>query len=139
MEFSSHAAFDGRAWGEPLALLHPCLERIERPELRIDAERESCALRRRHRIGENAAAGGKSLDPIEQQRRRRGEPRRNFGDAADLVMGIGAVDAAQRAERIDCRDEAAQVLVHVVFIRRWSGGLCYSHTHDEGTKQSALQ
>ena len=56
--------------------------------------------------------GGKSLDPIEQQRRRRREPRRDLGDAADLMMGIGAVDAAQRAERIDRRDEAAQVLVH---------------------------
>ena len=111
--------FDGSARGECLALLHPRLEGVERGELRIDAERERGALRRRHRIGEDAVPGGKSLDAIEQQRRRRREPRRDLGDAADLMMGIGAVDAAQRAERIDRRNEAAQVLVHLNAIREW--------------------
>ena len=40
------------------------------------------------------------------------EPSRDLGDAADLVAGIGAFDAAQRAERIDRQDESAKVLIH---------------------------
>ncbi len=96
---------DRRARRQRLALLHPRLERVERGERGIDAERQRSALRVRHRIGEHAVAGGKSLDAVEQQRRARGEPGRDLGDAADLVTGIGAVDAAQRAERIDRRDE----------------------------------
>jgi hypothetical protein len=94
------------------ALLHPRLERVERSEHGIDAERERGALRVRHRIGEDASAGGKSLDAVEQQRRTRGKACRDLGDAADLVMGIGAVDAAQRAQRINRRDESAKVLIH---------------------------
>ena len=103
---------DRRPRRQRLAPLHPGLEGIERSERRIDAERQRGALRARHRIGEHAGARGKSLDAVEQQRRAGSEARRDLGDAADLMMGIGTVDAAQRAQRIDCRDEVAKVLVH---------------------------
>src|SRR5262249_19131705 len=97
-----------------LALLHPGLERVERPQFRVDAERERSPLRARGGIGEDAKAARKAFDGIEQKRRPIGPPRCHFGDGADLEAGIGALDAPQRAKLVDKLDEFAQVLVHCV-------------------------
>ncbi len=95
-----------------LALFHPRLERVERAEGRIEAERQRGALRTRRRVAENAEAARKSLDVVEQQRRAVRHPGRDFGDPADLEPRIGAVDPPQHAEVVDQTDEFAQVLVH---------------------------
>ena len=93
---------------ERLALLLPRLERIDRPQLRIDAERERGALRARGRVGEDAEAAREALDVVEQQRRTLRRPGRDLGDAAELEMRIGAGDATQRSELVDLRDELAK-------------------------------
>ncbi len=102
-----------------LALLHPGLERVERPQRRIEPERQRCALHVGRGIGEDAKAGRKALDIVEQQRRAVGQAGRDLGNAADLEARIGAFDAAQRAELVDGSDEFAQVLIHVVAPAIW--------------------
>ena len=44
---------------------------------------------------------GKPLMRVEQERRTFRQSGRDLGDAADLESGIGACDAAQRAELVD--------------------------------------
>src|SRR5215467_11805563 len=95
-----------------LALLHPGLERIERPQSRIDAERERSPLRAGGGVGEDAKAARKALDAVEQKGWAIGPPRRHLGDGADLEARVRALDASQRAELVDELDEFAQVLVH---------------------------
>ena len=73
-----------------LALLHPGLERVERPQRRIEAERQRRPLRIGHRVGEDAEAARKALDVVEQQRRAVRHAGRDLGDAADLEPRIGA-------------------------------------------------
>src|SRR5205807_6131927 len=103
---------DGRARLQCLALLHPGLERVERAQCRIDAERERGPLRARGGIGEDAKAARKAFDGVEQKRRGVGSSCRHLGDGADLEAGICALDAPERAELVDECDEFAQVLVH---------------------------
>jgi hypothetical protein len=65
-------------------------------------------------IGEDAKAGRKAFDAVEQQRRTVGQAGRDLGNTADLEARIGAFDAPQGAELVDGSDEFAQVLIHVV-------------------------
>src|SRR5256886_8216919 len=104
----------GRARLQRLALLHPGLERVERPQCRIDAERERSPLRAGGGVGEDAKAARKALDAVEQKCRAIGPPRRHLGDCADLEARVRALDASQPAELVDELDEFAQVLVHSV-------------------------
>ena len=55
--------------------------------------------------------GWQSLDAVEQQRRALRRAGRDLGDAAELELRIGAVDAPQRAKLVHLLDEAAQILV----------------------------
>src|SRR5499427_7105566 len=103
---------------ERLALLHPGLERVERPQSRIDAERERSPLRIGGGVGEDAKAARKALDGVEQKRRAIRSPRRHLGDGADLEARVRPLDAPQRAKLVDELDEFAQVLVHSVPLRR---------------------
>ena len=95
-----------------LALLHPGLERIERPQCRIDAERKRRALRCGGGVGEDAHAARKTLDGVEQERRPVRSPGRDLGDPADFEARVGAFDPPQRTGLVDKPDEFAQVLVH---------------------------
>src|SRR5262252_9217077 len=104
----------GRARLQRLALLHPGLERVERPQSRIDAECERSPLRMGGGVGEDAKAARKTLDAVEQKGRAIGPPRRHLGNGADLEARIRPLDAPQRAEHVDEPDEFAQVLVHSV-------------------------
>src|ERR1700730_8280042 len=104
----------GGARLQRLALLHPSLERVERPQSRIDAERERGPLRAGGGVGEDAKAARKALDAVEQKGRAIGPPRRHLGDGADLEARVRVLDAPQRAELVDELDEFAQVLVHSV-------------------------
>ncbi len=47
--------------------------------------------------------GRVALDPVEQQRRAFGQPGRDLGDAADLVVRVRPGDAPQRAELLNRR------------------------------------
>src|SRR6516162_6800117 len=102
----------GRARLQRLALLHPDLERVERPQSRIDAERERSPLRAGGGVGEDAKAAWKSLDTVEQKGQAIGPPRSHLGNGADLEARVRPFDASQRAELVDELDEFAQVLVH---------------------------
>src|SRR6516165_2178098 len=104
----------GGARLQRLALLHPSLERLERPQSRIDAERERGPLRAGGGVGEDAKAAQKALDAVEQEGRTIGPSRRHLGDGADLEARVRALDASQPAELLDELDEFAQVLVHSV-------------------------
>src|SRR5262249_52859970 len=104
----------GRARLQRLALLHPGLERVERPQSRIDAERERSPLRAGGGVGEHAKAARKALDAVEQKRWAIGPPRRHLGDGADLEARVRPLNAPQPAELVDEFDEFAQVLVHSV-------------------------
>ena len=66
---AASATGDGRVRLQRLALLHPGLERVERAQRRVEAERERGALRVGHGVGEDAEAARKALDVVEQQRR----------------------------------------------------------------------
>src|SRR5262245_26985528 len=101
-----------------LERLHPGFERVERPQCRIDAERERSALRIGGGVGEDAKAARKALDGVEQKRRAIRSPRRHLGDGADLEARVRPLDAPQRAKLVDELDEFAQVLVHSVPLRR---------------------
>src|SRR5262249_60267636 len=70
----------GRARLQRLALLHPGLERVERPQSRIDAECERSPLRMGGGVGEDAKAARKALDAVEQKGRAIPSPRRHLGD-----------------------------------------------------------
>src|SRR5687767_5958202 len=94
-----------------LALLHPGLERIERAQRRIDAERERGTLRARGGVGENPKAARQSLDLVEQQRRTIRPSGGDLGDAADLEPRISTVDPTQTLELVDALDEFAQIPV----------------------------
>ena len=94
-----------------LPLLHPGLQRVERLQRRIDAERQRRALRRGGGVGEDAKARRVALDAVEQQRRAFRRAGRHLGDAAELELRVGAVDAPQRAKLVHLLDEAAQILV----------------------------
>src|SRR5499427_6348143 len=107
-----------RARLQRLALLHPRLERVERPQSRIDVEREGGPLRAGGGVGEDAKAARKALDAVEQKGRAIGPPRRHLGDGADLEARVRPLDAPQRAKLVDELDEFAQVLVHSVPLRR---------------------
>ncbi len=91
--------------------LHPGLQRVERLQRRVDAERQRRALGRGGGVGEDAIARCMALDAVEQQRRALRRAGGDFGDAAELEARIGAVDAPQRAELVHLLDEAAQILV----------------------------
>src|SRR5262249_2270715 len=108
----------GRARLQRLALLHPGLERVERPQSRIDAECERSPLRVGGGGGEDAKAARKALDAGEQKGRAIGPPRRHLGDGADLEARVRPLDAAQRAELVDELNEFAQILVHSVPLPR---------------------
>jgi hypothetical protein len=97
---------------ERLALLHPGLERVERPQPRIEAERQRRPLRVGGGVAEDAEAAREALDVVEQHSRAVWQSGGDLGDAADLVHGIGAVDPPQRVELVDEPDEFAQILVH---------------------------
>src|SRR5262249_19415285 len=91
---------------------HPGLECVERPQSRVDAERERSPLRMGGGVGEDAKAARKALDGVEQKRRTIGPPRRHLGDGPDLEARVRPLDAPQRAKLVDELDEFAQVLVH---------------------------
>ena len=67
----------------------------------IEPKRQRRALHIGRGVGEDAKAALMAFDVVEQQRRAVGQAGRDFGDAADLEAGIGAADAAQRAELVD--------------------------------------
>src|SRR5215471_21067525 len=91
----------GGALLQRLAFLHPRLERVERPQSRIDAERERSPLRAGSGVGEDAKAARKPLDAVEQKGGAIGSTRRHLGDSADLEARVPALDAPQRAELVD--------------------------------------
>ena len=97
---------------ERLALRHPGLQCVERPQRRIEPERQRRALRIGGGVGEDAEARRIALDAVEQQRRALRQSGRDLGDAAELDMRIGIHDAPQRAELFDLGNEFAQILVH---------------------------
>jgi len=97
--------FDRFARRQALASCHPRLQGVERPQQRVDAERERRPLRARHDVRHDAQAGRITLDGIEQQRRTIRHAGRHLGDGADLMMRVGARDAPQRAEGVDLGDE----------------------------------
>src|SRR5262245_36334104 len=102
----------GRTRLQRLALLHPGLECVERPQSRIDAERERSPLRAGGGVGEDAKTARKALDAVEQKGRAIGPTRRHLGNGADLEARIRPPDAPQRSKLVDEPDEFAQVLVH---------------------------
>ena len=106
--------FDRLLRRQCLALRHPRLQRIERPQTGVDAEGKGCTLRVCHRIGEHTKPGRMSLDAIEEQCRTIGHASRDLGDAADLMVRIGALDAPQRLECVDLGDEFAKIFVRHV-------------------------
>src|SRR5215468_10105494 len=102
---------NGRVGLQRLPLLHPGLQGIEGLEMWIDAERQGSALRRRGGVGEDTEAGRKTLDAVEQERRTVRHAGGDLGDAADLAMWIGALDAAQGSEGLDRGDEVPQIAI----------------------------
>src|SRR5262249_58128489 len=68
----------GRARLQRLALLHPGPERVERPQCRIDAERERSPLWAGGGVGEDAKAARKPLDAVEQKGPAIRSPRRHL-------------------------------------------------------------
>src|SRR5262249_47490746 len=90
----------GGRW-QAVGVLHPGLERVERPQSRIDAERERSPLRAGGGVGEDAKAARKALDAVEQKGRAIGPPRSHLGDGADLEARVRPLDAPQRAELVD--------------------------------------
>src|SRR5262249_36388590 len=96
---------------EGLALRHPGLERVERPQRRVEPERQRGALRARGGVGEHPVTRRVALDAIEQKGRALRHPGSNLGDPAKLKVRIGAGDVAQRAEFLDLDNEVAQVSV----------------------------
>src|SRR5262249_20231663 len=103
---------DGRARVQRLALLHPGLERVERPPGWGDPEREGGPVRAPGGVGEEAKAARKAFCRVEREPGPVGPPCRHFGDGTDLETRIGALDTPQRTELVDKLDEFAQVLVH---------------------------
>ena len=104
------------------ALLHPDLERIQRPQGGIDAERERGALRAGDGIGEDAQPALETLDGVEKESGRIRHAGGQLGDGADLEAGIGALDAPQGVQLVDKRDEFPQIPVHLISGRAACGG-----------------
>src|SRR5262249_1431106 len=102
----------GGARLQRLALLHPSLERVERPQSPIDAQRERSPLRAGGGGGEDGKAARKTRGAGEQKGRAIGQPGRARGKGADWEGRVRALDAPQPAELVDELDEFAQVLVH---------------------------
>ena len=112
---------DRRLRTKRLAFFHPGLECVERPQRRIESERQGGALHIRRRVGEDAKAALMAFDVVEQKRRAVRQAGGDLGDAADLEPRVGAVDAAQRAELVDEADKFPQVFVHATCLRPVKG------------------
>jgi hypothetical protein len=93
-------------------LLHPRLQRFDRPQLRVDPECQGGTLRRIDRITEHAKSGWVSGNPVEQQRRAFRQTGRDLGDPADLQVGMRAVNMSKQIDPFDFSNEPAQVLVN---------------------------
>ena len=106
-----------RLCAQVLALFHPGLECVERPQRRIEPQGQRGALHIGRRIGEYAKAAPMALDIVEQEGGTFRQAGCDFRDAADFELRVGAYDAPQHAELVDECNEFAQVLIHVsVFI-----------------------
>ena len=81
-------------------------------------ERQRRPLDVRGGVGEDAKAASVALDAVEQESRTIGQTGRDFGNAADLEVRVGALDPAQSPEFVDQVDKFAQVLVHGVQMQR---------------------
>ena len=85
--------------------------RRERGRREAEEERQVAEEQRAtaEEIRGQAEALREATDPIEQEGGTIREAGGHLGDAADLMLQIGAVDAAQRAQIVDLFDEVPQI------------------------------